>query len=283
MKYFIDAIKGIIIGVANIIPGISGGTLAIVMGIYDKLINAVTEIFKNPIKAIKSVWIYAAGISIGVILSIIGVSYFLDTNPIPTTALFVGLIVGSIPIIIGQVENKKVDYVDIIVFSLLLFMVIALPYLNFSGTDTQADTSNFFIMIILGILAAFSIVAPGVSGTMILMSLGYYEKLMSITSELIKATLKFDVQAIISNFVVMLPFGIGIVIGIVLTAKLIKWLFEKYSKASNWGILGLLVASPFPVILNLNISTASTFSLIFGVISFAVGIVASNLLIKLNK
>ncbi|MNP06947.1 hypothetical protein D3C76_989520 [compost metagenome] len=226
MNKIIEILKGIIIGIANIVPGVSGGTLAIVMGIYDKLINAVTELFKKPIESIKSVWVYILGIGIGVASSIIGVSYFIDAFPVPTTALFVGLIIGAIPLIISKVNSKKIGNVDIISFCLLMVSVLILPYIGTSSSSDQALNNNFIIMFGIGIIGAFTIVVPGVSGTMILMALGYYESIMEMASSFIKAIISFDMSAIFSNGIALMPFGIGIIVGVILTAKLIKWLLQ---------------------------------------------------------
>lgn len=281
MKTIIEIIKGILIGIANIIPGVSGGTLAIVMGIYNKLIDAVNDFFKAPIKAIKSVWVYIVGIGIGVCGSIIGVSYFLEKYPIPITMLFIGLIVGAIPLMISQVDNKKIEKKDIISFCVLMIIILLLPFIS-TQSATDASTGNFFMMFIMGIIAAFSIVVPGVSGSMLLMTFGYYKPIADLASEVIKSILKFDIGTVFSDGLVLIPFAIGLILGVILTAKLIKYLLDKFSKAVNWGVLGLIVASPFPVILGLDIGSAKILNILLGIVTFGVGAITSNLLTKIK-
>lgn len=283
MQNLIDIFKGAMIGIANIIPGVSGGTLAVVMGIYDKLINAVSSILKEPVKAIKGIWLYAIGMILGVGSSILGVSYLLETYPVVITLLFVGLIVGAIPLIIGEVDKKKIETKDVIVFSVMMLVTLLLPFIGEAGVQVQIANENFIILMLVGLIAAGTMVLPGISGSMVLMALGYYKGMADIASQTIKAMFKFDLQTVFTNCLVIIPFVIGIVIGIILIAKLVKWLFEHYKKMTYWAILGLVVASPFPVLLQLNIVAATKLDIILGIVLFVFGIGISNWVAKIGK
>ena len=114
-------------GIANVIPGLSGGTLAVAIGIYERLINALADALKHPIKALKEVWLILVGIVIGILFSVLGVTYMLEHFEVPSTMLFVGFILGSLPIVIKEVENVKIEKKDIFAFIFMLVMVIALP------------------------------------------------------------------------------------------------------------------------------------------------------------
>ena len=110
MKKLIDIVKGAIIGIANVIPGLSGGTIAVSMGIYQRLINNIADILKHPIKVIKDLWLLGIGLVIGIILSIFGITYLLENHEIPATMLFVGFILGSLPIIVKEVKKLLNEY-----------------------------------------------------------------------------------------------------------------------------------------------------------------------------
>lgn len=282
MKKVIEILKGLVVGIANIIPGVSGGTLAIVMGIYNDLIDAVDNFFKTPIKVLKKMWPIILGVVIGIGSSIIGISALLEKSPIITTMLFVGFMVGVIPLIIKDVDGKKVEKKDIISFGIFFILIVMIPFLPIN-MSSSANLNNFFINLIVGGIIAFSIVVPGVSGSMLLMAMGYYKPLTELASTTIKAALKFDFNLLFSNALIIIPFGIGAIIGIVLTAKLMKFLISKYPKAANWGILGLIVASPFPIIIELNLRDAGVLNILVGIVAFVIGFLAPMLTEKLNK
>lgn len=281
MKVFIEILKGAMIGIANIIPGVSGGTIAVIMNIYDKLINAIDIIFTHPIKALKSIWMYIVGMILGVGVSIFGVTYLLTNYEVETTALFVGLIIGALPIVINQINNKKVGKRDIILFITMMAIVILLPYLSLLGNGVTTNT-NPVMMFFVGLIAAATMVVPGVSGSMVLMTLGFYDKITTLVTGTIKATIALNISELFSNFIILLPFAIGVLLGIILIAKLIKLLLEKHSKTVHWAILGLVVASPFAIIMNLDLSVASLETIIISLVTFLIGCKIANLFSKVD-
>ena len=269
MKIIIEILKGAMIGIANIIPGLSGGTLAVVMNIYDKLITALSDILKSPIKAIKSVWIYLVGIGVGIVFGVFAITFLLEKFEAPTTALFVGLIIGAIPLLLKQVENKKVTKSNIIISVVMALIVISLPFLSMIGIDSNVE--NPVIYFFLGAISAGTMVVPGVSGSMVLMTLGYYDKVMELIKETINALAGFEFDIVLNNLIHILPFGLGVVLGIILIAKFIKWLFEKHKQLTIFAILGLVIASPFAVIVEMSITSIDIITIIVSVISLVVG------------
>ena len=269
MKILIDILKGAMIGIANIIPGLSGGTLAVVMNIYDKLITAISEIFKNPIKAIKSVWLYGVGAILGIIFGVFSITFLLEKFEVPTTALFVGLIIGAIPLLRNQIDDKKVTVGNVIIGVLMMALVISLPFLSMLGVNSSIE--NPVIYFFLGAISAGTMVMPGVSGSMILMTLGYYDKVMELIKGTISAVVIFDLDIVLSNLIYLIPFGIGVILGIVLIAKFIKWLFEKHKQLTIFAILGLVIASPFAVIVEVGATSISILTIIIALITFVIG------------
>jgi putative membrane protein len=281
LKTFIEILKGAIIGIANVIPGVSGGTMAVVMNIYDKLIDAIDNIFIHPIKAIKSIWMYILGIILGICSSVMGISYLLSNYEIETTSLFVGLIIGALPIVIGQVNGKKVKSIDIILFFSMMMIVILLPFISLIGTSGAVNT-NPILMLLIGIIAAITMVVPGVSGSIILMTIGYYDNITTMVDNAIKAIISLNITEFFSNFLVLLPFAVGVLVGIIFAAKLIKWLLAKYNKTVHWAILGLVASSPFAIIMNLDLSVLNARIILISVITFLIGCKIASLFSKIE-
>lgn len=279
MKTLIEILKGVIIGIANIMPGLSGGTLAIAMGIYEKLIYVVNNIFKQPLKCIKLIWPYVVGMAIGVGSSIIGISYLFNTAPVPASMLFVGLIIGSLPTVREELGTDKITVRDYIVFTIMAALIIFMPLITSNNiVEITSSVKDLITLCGLGIIAAATMVIPGISGSMMLMALGYYTNLVTIVSETVKAVIMFDFNKILSNSVILFPFGIGMIIGIFLTAKMIEILIKKYHTAVYWGIIGLIIASPFPIILKLDMYNISLLQIAISIILFIIGIFATKLL-----
>lgn len=263
-------LKGFIIGVANIIPGVSGGTLAITLGIYEKLISIISHFFKNIKENIK----FLIPIGIGTVLSILilskVISYSLDKFPLPTTLLFIGLILGGLPMLFSKVKKEKqiFKFSNILIF-LITFSLITL--FGFMGTgDTTANLSNpgfigYILLFLVGVVAAATMIIPGISGSFMLMMLGYYKPIIDTISEL--ASLK----NIGHNIMILIPFGLGIVIGIVLIAKLIELLLKKFPTKTYYGIIGFVIASITTIFMPLMKVTFTIPSITIGIILLFIG------------
>lgn len=276
MKIIIDIIKGIIIGIANVIPGVSGGTLAVAMGIYEKLIFAVNNIMKKPKEAIKLVWPYVIGIAIGIMISISGVTFLMEQEPIATSMLFVGLILGALPMLIGEVKISKFQVRDYILFVIMVGTILLLPMLGASTVKSlEFSFSNIILLFGLGIIAAATMIIPGVSGSMILMAVGYYTIIMSTISSVIKSVFALDIIGAWNQAIILIPMIIGIVLGIIGMAKLIEYLLKKCRTTMYWGIIGLIVTSPFPIIYQLDIAHITLGEIFASIIMLGVGMAVS--------
>ncbi len=285
MKYIILAIKGFIMGIANIIPGVSGGTIAIILGIYEELINRVSNLFKN----FKENVLFILPIGIGILASIAIMSgvikYSYNNFPLPTMMFFVGLVLGGIPMLISRVKGKKeskspLNYVIfLITFSIVILMAISDLIFN---TNTIVSFEHmgilgYVLLFLVGVIAAGTMVIPGISGSLVLMLLGYYYPVIDTVHSLVKF------KDIISNGIVLVVFGLGVLVGIVVIAKVLEWLFKRYSVKTYFGVLGFVCASviaiPISTILelgdlgmNVPLAIVSIITLIFGaIISFKLG------------
>lgn len=274
-----NILKGMVIGVANVIPGVSGGTLAVSMGVFETLIYSINNIFKHPIKVLKDLWPFIVGIVLGIITSVFIITFLFEAAPIPTATFFVGLVLGALPTIIPKVENKPLDTKDFILFTVLAAIILFLPaFASSSAATLGGGIMSYIIMFGLGFIASATMVVPGVSGSMVLMALGYYSFVMGNISSFIASLVTFDWLGLLSATKILVPFGIGVIAGIIGMSKVIEKLLEKYPKMIYWGMLGLIVASPFPIILNMDFTGISIVTIIVSTILLALGMfVASRL------
>lgn len=266
-------IKGFIMGIANIIPGVSGGTLAIILGIYEKFIGAISHFFKNFKENFKFLLFVFIGIGLSLITMSNVIDYSYNNFPIPTTLFFVGLVIGGIPLLYnkvkGKAEMKQVS--SWVIFAITFMMVIFMALANKIFTDmSSVDFSNmnftgYILVFVVGAVAAATMVIPGVSGSLVLMLLGYYYPIINLLKELTQF------NNIVSNLVIAIVFGLGILVGIVLISKLIEFLFNKYETKTYFGVLGFIFAS----VIAIPIATFSEIEITFNVLHIIIGIIAA--------
>jgi putative membrane protein len=269
-----EFLKGILIGVANIIPGVSGGTMAVSMGIYDKIITAITEILKNFKKSVLTLMPYALGAVFGIGALSFVVKYVLQVYPLQTSGLFIGLIVGGLPIILKKVKGAKIGVSNILLFVVFFVIVVGMAVLNGSATTSTDIAVNPYTMLqlfLVGMIAAATMIIPGVSGSMVLMILGFYNIIISNISSFIEAVIRFDIPAIIHGFRIFIPFGIGVLLGIGIISKVIQILFAKVPILTYCAILGLIFGSPIAIIYKAGIVSASIPAILVTIVTFAVG------------
>ena len=241
MNVIKDILRGIAIGIANIIPGVSGGTMMVSMGIYDKIIGSINGIFKDFKKSILTLLPYIIGMLIGILGLAHPIKWGLSVHPLPTAFLFVGLIVGSIPMIVGEMKNEKTGPFGIVLF-VIFFGLIILQQAT-AGENAAVFTASFgdiLKMVLLGVIASATMVIPGVSGSMMLMLLGYYGVVTGALTGLFR---DFG-----NSIAVLLPFAVGLVLGIFGVSKLIEMLLKKYKGLTYCAILGLVAASPIAIV-----------------------------------
>ena len=273
--------KGFFMGIANVIPGVSGGTIALILGIYEKFIGAISHLFANFKENMK----FLIPIAIGMILSIITLSrvidYSYDHFPIPTCLFFVGLVLGGIPMLLSKVKGKKeskkpVNYlVFILTFALVMVMACAELIFNLDMTVNLNNLSIFgyILLFIVGLIAAATMIVPGVSGSLVLMMLGYYYPIL----ELIKNITQFD--NLLHNLIVAGIFGVGVLVGIVGASKIIEYLFKKFEIPTYFGVLGFIFASvlaiPISTYLEVENLVFSIPHILIGIVVAAVGFITS--------
>lgn len=267
-------LQGMVVGIANIIPGVSGGTMMVAMGLYDRLIHAITHLkseFKESMKLLIPIF---AGAGIAIIALSRLFEFLLATWPIPTNFAFCGLIAGSLPFIFKKVKGHKVTVSKIIPFLIFFGVVILMALLGETG-GASANVSFGFVNILklfgVGVIAAATMVVPGVSGSMMLMLLGYYDTILKAINDFVDALVKFDMGGLATGVGILAPFGIGVVIGIFLIAKLIEFIFSKAEIHAYYGIIGLILASPIAILMKTDWSGFSVLMIGIGILTFGLG------------
>lgn len=275
MNLFKDILRGVVIGIANAIPGVSGGTMMVSMGIYDKLIYSVTHLFKQPVKSIKTLLPYFIGMAIGIVGLAFAIVAMFEHIPFQTCMLFIGLILGGVPILTGHLKGVRFNLSHAVVFLVFFGSIILLQIFGGQGSDVALTVTpiSLFKLVLVGIVAAATMVIPGVSGSMMLMTMGYYYPVIGSVKDFITALVAFDAPKIIHICMILIPFGIGVVVGIFAVAKLIEMLMDKYEVLTYCGIMGLVVASPVVILMSAPLAGMSVVTVLTGAVTFVVGVV----------
>ncbi|MBE5935631.1 MAG: DUF368 domain-containing protein [Lachnospiraceae bacterium] len=275
MDFIKNILKGIVIGVSNIIPGVSGGTMMVSMGIYDKMLHCITHFFKDFKKNIK----FLLPIGIGLIVGLVGLSFIIEPAfenfPLPTNAIFIGLIVGGLPAILKKVKGNKFKMGYVIPLLIFFGLVVGLAALG-EKEGVSADLTftlwNEIKLFFVGVVASATMVVPGVSGSMILLLMGYYNPIIETINLFVKALVRFDIPVLLQTCGVLVPMGLGIVIGAVAIAKLIELIFEKCPMYAYYAIIGLIVASPIAILLVAELGTINVVNVLVSIVTFAIGV-----------
>ena len=239
LNYIKKIIAGIAVGIANVIPGVSGGTIAVVFGVYSDLIGAASLDIKT-IKANFKIYLCLfGGMGLGVLLFARLFRLVYERFPIQTNFFFVGLIVGSIFIIFDLVREKEKEssftkVSKIVWFFIGLSIMLALYFFKGAAASSAAaietlSLGNFILLFLIGFAGAAAMVIPGISGSFLLLILGAYYTVIKAITDL--------------NIPVLIPIGLGVLAGFILSARLIGFLMEKFPKITYAFILGLVAGS----------------------------------------
>lgn len=244
LNYLMVTVKGICMGAADVIPGVSGGTIAFMTGIYDKLVGSISSINAHAVKLlftgkIKQFWQQINGnfllsLVAGILISILSLAklmqYLLDYHPIQTWAFFFGLIVASSIFILKGIKGwKTMDFIQLAI-GIILGVVIC----TLSPTETP---DGLWFICISGAIAICAMILPGISGSFILLILGKYEYMMGTIADIVSG--KGDLM----DFATVLVFVIGALAGIIAFSKFLHWLLEKYNRPTLLILAGFIIGS----------------------------------------
>jgi putative membrane protein len=197
------------------------------------------------------------------------------------------LIRGGLGPLIKKVDRKKINAAAIIAFVCLFALIIWMGLQN-KDSIQNADSidmniSQMLLMVVLGAVASATMIIPGVSGSLVLMLLGYYKAVTGALQTLAHGLLRFDFSAVGQPLLMLIPFLIGVALGIFGVAKLIEWLTARYPTITYCGVLGLVIASPVSLLIQTDMSGATAFIILISIVTFAVGFAGAFLLAKNSK
>ena len=285
LKYIMTCVKGICMGAADVVPGVSGGTIAFMTGIYEELISSINSINMEALRLLftgkfKTFWKYINGtflisLALGILISVFSLAklmqFLLSDYPIRTWAFFFGLIVASSIFILRGVKSWKIK--DVIIT--LIGVVLGVTVCTLSPTQTP---DNIWFIFICGAIAICAMILPGISGSFILLILGKYDFMMSAIAEM--------------NIPVLIVFALGAATGILAFAKFLNWLLSKYHRATLLTLAGFIIGSLVKVwpwgnisadIVDLHIPGAILFALIGFALVTSIEIIGNKLASKDKK
>ncbi len=354
LNWIVAVLKGTLVGLAIVIPGVSGGSMLLTIGVYEDAVSITSKDKARRRAAIKKLIPYALGIVLGVVALSFVVTWLLANFEFFTILLFSGLILGSLPMLFKKIKGHKVKPGYILVAVVMIALMVLLPYLNdttnetfkrLGPTDTLSvgerivmadetqdtlvvqngdparavyeiksaggtfgkpedgyklrsslDKSVYYTLgtedvfdlsiegsslvltarnsgetvaspayrsvdalnngvwsallaLLLGFIAAGTMIVPGISGSMVLLVLGYYNSVMMHLKSFVVCLLTMNFAEMGPHLLVLIPFGIGIILGLLLVSKAIRWLLDKHPTPTYYGILALMLASPYAIFL----------------------------------
>ena len=269
MKFFI---KGLIIGIGKIIPGVSGALLAINFGLYDRMIQAVVNFFDNWKENIKFLFWVGSGIMISIVLFSKGISYLMGNYKFLTMMLFMGLILGGTYNYGNSIRYNKRDTLVIIMVVLLLMGI------SFLGRDgnyiRQGDYRDNIMFFIGGVIEIEASIIPGISGTALMMIMGIYDEVLMMIGNV------FDLGYVISNIGIYISYGIGMMISFIGITMIINGIMKKHYHMFQVVIMGLCIYSILVILKMIFMIKVMMIEIILGIMLMMGGVVIGYIMDK---
>ena len=235
--YIIIGLKGMGMGAADVVPGVSGGTIAFISGIYEELLTSISNVNFGLLKTLKKEGFKAAwkqlngaflvSLFLGIFMSIVSlaktIKYLLENEPVLLWSFFFGLVVASIIFIGKQVENWNYKFLFLAMFG------VAFGYIITIASSTTLTEINYLFLVFAGAIASCAMILPGISGSYILLLMGVYPIVMTAITN--------------RDFTIISAIGIGVILGLLLFSRLLKWLFKKYKNQMLVVLTGLMLGS----------------------------------------
>lgn len=268
MKSFLYRVLcGFCLGISVFAPGISGSIMAIIMGIYDKLLDIASNPFKNFKNNFRFLFPLGIGALISLVLFILVFSYLFDTYEKAVFMLFIGLIVGNLPTVYKEARKSKFKWYYVLgtVAAFAVSLVVGIMSEGTGEMQVARENTGLMYIALSGALAGFSSLVPGMSVSMILIVMGVYDYLIASAKSL--------------DIVTIAVVGIAFVLSMVLSSKLIKFIFSKFSGMAHFMVLGFLIGSVSGIFFTLPKDGSN----LAGVIMLAIGLTISLMFVYLGK
>ena len=264
MKHLIIALKGLFVGGTMLVPGVSGGSMAMILGIYHELIASISSFLKHKKESLLFLGVFVAGALVGMALFARPLEALIERFPMPTLYFFIGAVVGGVPLMVKEsgitsFSLKRVDSWKDIGFALVgLVIVAAFEFIPAESWGAGALTGNapFYLLLIAGLVASVALVLPGISVSYILLVMGLYEELTRSLTDF--------------NFAFLAPLALGLVAGILLTTRILERAMDNHPRATYMIILGFVLGSLFEVFPGV----PQGWELLISLVTFALGFAA---------
>lgn len=261
--------RGLLMGASDVIPGVSGGTIAVLLGIYDRLISAINNFFsKDWKKQLGFLVPLAIGMGTAILLLSHVIEWLFEHYPGPTNFFFLGLIIGIIPYLLQQADAKntfKLNHVGLLIIGGLLIGMMVFLDAGEGAVITSRSFSTYLLLFFSGFIASAAMILPGISGSFMLLVIGVYSTIIGAISNL-----QLDVIAVT---------GVGIVIGIVVMSKIINFFLTNFRTATFALIIGAVIGS---IVVIFPGWPTSTSILLLSIAAFAVGLLVAYILGKVE-
>lgn len=268
-------LEGFIVGLGKIIPGVSGSVMAICFGIYEKIVSSISSL-KNFRKNAKFLAILGSGVVLAILVGSKMIKFFLTNYYVYTMMLFIGMMIPGVLSIFKNVKNEEITFKRMAICILLFFSLYILSIADFSSNAIGEESAihEFISLILCGILDAASTIIPGISGSALLMIVGYYEMIISALSNVLSfSNVMFSVR-------VLIPFFIGMGIGLVLTSKIITYLFKNHRAITYMMIVVFAVFSILTLLFRIFEFVNGFKTLLLGTVFLLVGFTSAYILEK---
>ena len=288
--YILNFIRGFCMALADSIPGVSGGTIAFILGFYDDFVNSLNNLIANNkinrINSLKFLSKIGLGWVLGFILSVLFITNIFEKNIYEISSLFLGFIISSIPLIVKSEMKTLVNNKKYIIFLIIgIIIVVAMTYFNpvtSSGRSFSIKYDNLNIIFIAyifvsGMIAISAMVLPGISGSTILLIFGLYAPILNAVKQILKLNFEYLLGVVI--------FGCGILLGILLTVRVVRYLLKNFRSQTIYCIIGHMIGSIYSVIMgptSLEVPKAPMSIQSFSIVFFIIGCILVPALEKLK-
>ncbi|MBM7599872.1 putative membrane protein [Virgibacillus halotolerans] len=261
--------RGLIMGASDVIPGVSGGTIAVLLGIYDRLITAINGIFSKEWKKHLG-FLIPLGIGMGTAILLFSkvIEWLFEHHPGATKFFFLGLIIGVLPYLFQQADAKntfKIKHIVLLLIGVVLIGMMTFLHPNEGAVITDRSMSTYVLLFFSGMAGSAAMILPGISGSLVLLIIGVYTTVISAISNL-----QLDIIAVT---------GLGIVFGILAMSKIIHFFLVRYRTATFALIVGSVIGSIFVVFPGWPVSISNG---LLSIVTFAVGLLVAYILGKVE-
>lgn len=249
-------LKGFIVGSTMMVPGVSGGSMAMVLGIYDRLISSVSSFFKdwkgNALYLIQ----FGLPALLGIVICASPISSVIDRFPVVSMFFFIGLVFGSLPMLYKTAKIERLNWKYALSFIIGVAVVVAMAYLPPMGGDDvslEMSVATFLLQIVTGIVVAVGFILPGISTSYLLLLLGTYDYVMLAIAQL--------------NIIALIPFVLGFILGVILLTRILEICMQLFPQLTYMMIMGFLIGSLYTVYPG----TPSGWEIPLSILMFAIG------------